>query len=40
MSSRVVIWAILALVVGVAAGYYFGYSSGYDQAANFFLASK
>ena len=33
MSSRVVIWSILALIIGATAGCYIGYSLGYDQAA-------
>ncbi len=30
---RVIIWAALALAIGIFGGYYFGYSFGYDQAA-------
>ena len=38
--SRVIIWAVLALVTGLAAGYFFGYSHGYDQAVGYFIAVK
>ncbi len=31
--TRVIIWAALALLIGIFAGYYFGFSSGYDEAA-------
>ena len=38
--SRVIVWALLALVAGAAAGYYFGYTGGYDQAVGYFVAVK
>ncbi len=38
--SRVIVWAMLALVAGAAAGYYFGYTGGYDQAVGYFVAVK
>jgi len=33
MSSRVVIWSIVALVFGATIGCLIGYNMGYDQAA-------
>ncbi len=38
--SRVIVWALLALVAGSALGYYLGFNFGYDQATNIFLAAK
>jgi ABC-type dipeptide/oligopeptide/nickel transport system permease subunit len=40
MHARVIIWALLALVVGVSAGYYLGYNGGYDEAVSYFVAVK
>jgi uncharacterized protein YneF (UPF0154 family) len=36
--SRVIVWALLALVAGTAIGYYFGYNAAYDEAVANFIA--
>jgi len=38
--SRVIVWALLALVAGAAFGYFYGQSVGYDEAVNYFIAAK
>lgn len=38
--SRVIIWALVALVAGSAIGYYFGYNMAYDEAIGYFVAVR